>query len=113
MLDGWGKAASKIGYRTYNFNLAECSVPFHMTSVWKHDIPYLKKIGCVGMNLESLVNWQIYGPHLYLSIRLAYDADADADKLMDAFCTKFYGPKAGPIIKEYWTAIDKGFADMK
>lgn len=113
LLDGWAAVASKIGYRTYNFNLAECLVPFFMHSVWKHDIPFLKSKGCIGINLESLRNWEIYGPHLYLSIRLAYSPDADADALMDDFFARFYGPKAGPPMKQYWMAIDDAFDKMK
>ena len=113
MLDGWGSAAAKIGYRTYNYNLAECLVPFSLLSVWKHDIPYLKKKGCVGINLESLRNWEIYGPHMYQSIRLAYTPDADADALMDDYFLRFYGPKAGPLMKQYWMGIDEAFDRLK
>jgi len=109
LLDGWGAAAEKIAYRTYNYNLAECVVPFSLMSVWKHDIPYLKAKGCIGVNLETLTNWQIYGPHIYLSIRLAYDPAADADAIMDDYYLKFYGPKAGPPMKQYWTAVDLAF----
>ena len=113
MLDGWARCVSKIAYRTYNFNLAECCVPFSLFSVWKHDIPYLKEKGCIGINLESLENWEIYGPHLYLSIRLAYSPDADAAALMDDYFARFYGPKAGPLMKQYWMGIDQAFAQMK
>ncbi len=113
VIDGWAAAAEHIAYRTYNYNLAECLVPFSKLSVWKHDIPYLAKKGCIGINLESLANWEIYGPHLYQSIRLAYDPDTDSDALMDDFFMKFYGSKAGPFMKEYWLSIDKAFADMK
>jgi len=112
LIDDWGAAAGKIAYRTYNYNLAECVVPFSMISVWKHDIPYLKQKGCIGVNLETLANWQIYGPHIYLSIRLAYDPGADADAIMEDYYLNFYGPKAGPIMKEYWTAIDRAFVDL-
>jgi len=113
LLDGWAAVASKIGYRTYNFNLAECCVPFFMYSVWKHDIPFLKSKGCVGINLESLENWEIYGPHLYLSIRLAYSPDAEAAAIMDDYFARFYGPKAGPLMKQYWMAIDDAFDKLK
>jgi hypothetical protein len=113
LIDAWGAAASRLGYRTYNYNLAECLVPFSMISVWKHDIPYLKSKNCIGINLESLANWQIYGPHLYLSIRLAYDPAADADAIMDDYFLKFYGPKAGPLMKQYWMDIDRAFAELK
>jgi hypothetical protein len=113
VIDGWAAAAKHIAYRTYNYNLAECLVPFSKLSVWKHDIPYLAKKGCIGINLESLANWEIYGPHLYQSIRLAYDPDTDSDALMDDYFMKFYGPKAGPFMKQYWLSIDKAFAQMK
>jgi hypothetical protein len=113
VIDGWAAAAEHIAYRTYNYNLAECLVPFSKLSVWKHDIPYLKKKGCIGINLESLANWEIYGPHLYQSIRLAYDPGADSDSMMDDYFMKFYGPKAGPLMKQYWMSIDEAFANMK
>jgi len=113
LLDGWDAAAEKIGYRTYNYNLAECCVPFSKIDVWRHDIPYLKEKGCVGMNLETLTNWQIYGPHIYLSIRLSYDPAADADAIMDDYFLMFYGPKAGPLMKEYWTGIDRAFVELE
>jgi len=113
VIDGWAAATEQIAYRTYNFNLAECVVPFSKLSVWKQDIPYLRDKGCIGINLESLVNWEIYGPHLYQSIRLAYDPDADSDAMMDDYFMKFYGSAAGPFMKQYWMSIDQAFANMK
>ncbi len=113
VIDGWADAATHIAYRTYNFNCAECLVPFSKLSIWKHDIPYLKTKGCIGINLESLANWEIYGPHLYQSIRIAYNPDTDSDALMDDYFMKFYGPDAGPLMKEYWLSIDNAFAELK
>jgi hypothetical protein len=113
VIDGWAAATEHIAYRTYNYNLAECLVPFSKLSVWKHDIPYLKEKGCIGINLESLVNWEIYGPHLYQSIRLAYDPAADSDAMMEDYFMKFYGPGAGPFMRQYWLSIDEAFANMK
>lgn len=109
LIEGWSNASANIGYRTYNYNLAECCVPFSKIAIWKHDIPYLKERGCVGINLETLTNWQIYGPHIYLSIRLAYDPAADADEIMEDYFNQFYGPRAGPIMKQYWMGIDDAF----
>ncbi len=112
LIDGWAGAVSKIGYRTYNYNLAECLVPFSKISIWSHDIPWLKRKGCIGVNLETLTNWEIYGPHIYLSIRLAYSPDADAGAIMDDYFARFYGPAAAHM-KRYWMTIDKAFADLK
>ncbi len=113
VLDRWAASARHIAYRTYNYNLAECLVPFSKLSVWAHDIPYLKAEGCIAINLESLANWEIYGPHMYQSIRLAYDPGADADAMMEDYFTKFYGPQAGPLLKQYWLSLDRAFAEMK
>ncbi len=112
LVESWAAIAEKLGYRTYNYNLAECLVPFSMISIWKHDIPYLKSKNCLGINLETLANWQIYGPHIYLSIRLAYDPQADADAIMDDYFDKFYGPRAGPLMKQYWLDIDRAFVKL-
>ena len=113
MLDGWAKLSKQFAYRTYNFNLAECCVPFSLVDTWSHDIPYLADKGCIAINNESLGGWNIYGPFLYLSARLAYEPKADPKKVMDDYYMSFYGPKAGPMMKEYWEAIDKAFVDMK
>jgi hypothetical protein len=113
VIDRWAVSARHIAYRTYNYNLAECLVPFSKVSVWAHDIPYLKAKGCLAINLESLANWEIYGPHMYQSIRLAYEPGADADAMMEDYFLKFYGPQAGPFLKQYWLAIDRAFADLK
>jgi len=113
LIGGWSAAVGKLGYRTYNYNLSECLVPFSKISIWSHDIPWLKRKGCIGVNLETLTNWEIYGPHIYLSIRLAYSPDADAAAIMDDYFTKFYGPSAGRFMKRYWLSVDKAFADLK
>ncbi|MCL4201251.1 MAG: DUF4838 domain-containing protein [Pirellulaceae bacterium] len=113
LIDGWAASTERIAYRTYNYNLAECCVPFSMLSVWKHDIPYLAERGCVGFNLETLANWQIYGPHIYQSIRLAYDPSVDSDAMMDEYYEKFYGPQAAPFMKSYWTDIDRAFVQLR
>ncbi len=113
VLDKWATSAQHIAYRTYNYNLAECLVPFSKLSIWAHDIPYLKAKGCLAINLESLANWEIYGPHMYQSIRLAYDPGADAGAMMEDYFLKFYGPQAGPLLRQYWLGMDRAFADLK
>jgi hypothetical protein len=112
VIEGWAAIANRFGYRTYNYNLAECTVPFSKISIWKHDIPYLRERGCIGINFETLSSWHIYGPHIYLSIRLAYEPDADADAIMDDYFLRFFGPRAGTLMKEYWMSIDHAFAKL-
>ena len=113
VIEGWTGVVRQIAYRTYNYNLAECSVPFSKISVWKEEIPWLKAHHSIGINLETLAAWELYGPHIYLSIRLAYDPAADADAIMDDYFLKFFGPQAGPLMKDYWMNIDRAFVNLK
>lgn len=111
VIEGWSQVVDKLAYRTYNANLAESTVPFSKILTWKHDFPYLKQKGCVGVNNETFVAWGIMGPHMYQSIRMMYDPDLDSDALMDDYFSKFYGPAAAPM-KAYWMTIDEAFQNL-
>jgi len=106
MTDGWAGVASQLGYYNYMYNLADATLPFFKFTACKKEFPWLFSKGLSFMTLEMLSNWQIYGPQMYLSLRLAYDPSADADALMEDYWQKFYGPRAAPHMKEYWMGID-------
>jgi hypothetical protein len=112
VVDGWGKVVDHLCLRTYNFNLAETTVPFSKLLTWKHDIPYLWKKGLIGINFECFPAWAINGPHYYQGLRLAYDPELDSDRMMDEFFVLFYGPTAGPNMKDYWMSIDTAFQNL-
>ncbi len=111
--DGWAKYVGKFGYRGYDYNFGDCILPLSKLSVWRQDMPYFKKIGCVGIDMETLPCWMSYGPHMYLFLRLAYDPKANAHALIDDYFLKFYGPGAGSLVKRYFLDIDKAVAGMK
>lgn len=111
VVDGWSKRAGMLGYRTYNFNLAEMFTPFSKLSVWAHDLPYLQKKGTISYNFETLSNWELSAPHFYQSIRLSYDPTADPWLMMADYWHKFYGPAALPI-QNYWMAIDNAWVTV-
>ncbi len=106
MVDGWGKVASRLGYYNYMYNLADATLPMFKFTPCKEEYPALAKRGLSMMTIEVLSNWYIYGPQIYLSLRLAYDPKADATAIMDDYFEKFYGPAAGPM-KAYWMGIDE------
>lgn len=108
MVQDWAKVESKIGWREYNYNLAEMTVPLSKISIWKDDIPWLYDQHCIGVNIECLYAPHLYGPHTYLVARLAWDAKADVARIMDDFYEKFCGP-AAPFVKAYWERIDKAY----
>lgn len=112
VVDGWSESASSMGLRTYNYNLADLQVPYSKISTWAHDLPYLHKRGFVGANFESFDEWEIYGPHTYLQMRLAYDPRLDPWEIMADYWEKNYGP-AAEVMEKYWMEIDSAFVNMK
>jgi len=112
MISGWAKLADKLGYYNYMYNLADGTLPFFKFTACKKDFPYLKGRGLSAMTMEVLSNWHIYGPHIYLGVRLAYDPKADADAVMEDYWSKFFGP-AGPHMKAYWMGIDAAQERLK
>lgn len=112
IIDGWSRCATTLGLRTYNFNLAEVMTPFSKISTWSHDLPYLYRRGFIGVNFESIDDWEIYGPHLYLSMRLGYDPRLDPWEIMADYWDKSYGP-AAEVMEKYWMEIDGAFITLK
>jgi hypothetical protein len=106
MVGGWSGVASRIGYYNYLYNLADATLPMFKYSACAQEFPYLAERGLSYMTLEVLSNWHIYGPQIYLALRLAYDPFADAAALMDDYWLHFYGPAAAPHMRAYWMGID-------
>src|SRR5262249_18823898 len=112
MVDGWAKVASRLGYYNYMYNLADGTLPMFKLTPCKEEFPYLADKGLAFMTIEVLSNWHVYGPQIYLSLRLAYDPKLDADAVMEDYYQKFYGPDAAPLMKAYWTGIDRATARL-
>lgn len=113
LTDGWAKVADKLGYYNYMYNLADGTLPMFKFTACKTEFPYLYSKGTAFMTIEVLSNWHIYGPQIYLSLRMAYNPEADADAIMEDYWQKFYGPKAGPHMKDYWMGIDQAMTNGK
>ena len=106
MIDGWAEIAKRIGYYSYMYNLADASLPMFKFSACAKEFPYLAKRGLTYATIEIVSNWHIYGPQIYLSLRLAYDPFADPTALMEDYWLRFYGAGAAPHMKAYWMGID-------
>lgn len=113
MIEGWRQETTRLGYYNYMYNLADGTLPFFKFTACQKEFPYLASRGLEVMTLEILSNWHIYGPHIYLGLRLAYAPDADADAIMEDYWQKFYGPNAAPFMKDYWMSIDAATLRLK
>ena len=112
MVDGWAKVATRLGYYNYMYNLADATLPMFKFTPCKEEFPRLLDQGLSFMTIEVLSNWYIYGPQIYLSLRMAYDPKLDPAALMDDYYQKFYGPDAAPHMKAYWLGIDQATARL-
>jgi hypothetical protein len=106
MIDGWARVAPRLGYYNYMYNLADATLPTFKFTPCRVEFPQLADRGLAFMTIEVLSNWHLYGPQIYLSLRMAYDPRLDPVALMDDYYAKFYGPAAAPM-KAYWTGIDE------
>jgi hypothetical protein len=111
MVEGWARVASHLGYYNYMYNLADATLPMFKFTPCQAEYPYLAGKGLAFMTIEVLSNWYLYGPQIYLSLRLAYNPKLDAAAVMEDYYQKFYGP-AAPFMKAYWLTIDQATARL-
>lgn len=110
-VEGWARLTRTACY-DYNYNLAEVVVPISKISYVRSNIPFLKKTGCVGVNMEAMFAWNLYGPHTYLTSKLLWKADADADAILDDYYRGLFGPAAAHV-KSYWERIDRACRESR
>src|ERR1043166_226120 len=113
MIDGWADVSKRLGYYNYMYDLADATLPMFKFTACQKEFPYLADKGLTYMTIEILSNWHIYGPQIYLSLRLAYDPHANAAAIMEDYFQKFYGPRAAPFMKQYWMGIDAAQNKLK
>jgi hypothetical protein len=111
LTDGWAKVASRLGYYNYMYNLADGTLPMFKYAPCKAEFPYLASKHLAFMTIEVLSNWYIYGPQIYLSLRMAYDPALDPAAAMEDYFEKFYGSAAKPM-KAYWSVIDEAMVKL-
>ncbi len=64
-------------------------------------IPYYHSLGATTYVPESNINWGANGLGYYLAAQLFWDAEADADAIIDDFYDKALGEAAGPVRRFY------------
>jgi hypothetical protein len=110
ILEQWGNLNRKQGnpmmYRGYNFNLAECLLPYTKLKIWGEDLPYYKKAGCIGTYSEWVKNWSVTGPGDYLEVKLNWNTSLKWRDVLTKYCKSAFG-KGAPFMEQYYLNIVK------
>jgi len=112
MVQGWGKAAPRIGYYAYGMNLAELSAPNPFITKWATDIPIILSNNCAFWMPETMGGWDSMMPGFYLSIRMTFYPEEKPDAILDEMMTRFYGA-AAELMGKYWHRIDRAWVEAK
>ncbi|HVF09367.1 MAG TPA: DUF4838 domain-containing protein, partial [Abditibacteriaceae bacterium] len=106
----WGKLAQKQGnlltYRGYSWNLAENMLPYTKAKIWGEELPFYKKMGIVGLNVEATKMWAVQGHSDYIFMKLAWDTSLDWKQLLREYCRKAFGEGAAPMESYFRRLID-------
>lgn len=88
-------------FRGFDYNLAECFLPYTKLKVWGEDIPYYHRMGIQGMYNNWSATWSISAPSNYLDINMEWDVTLDWKKVLADYCRKAFGAGAEPMERYY------------
>ena len=112
LIELWSQRASIIGIRDY-----------YDTFVWsqgmprrgpggnvnwvKETLPFYHAKGARFMHANSTDSWAVNGLGYYVSARLMWDIDADAEELVEDFLEKLYGDAVEPM-RRFYEVVGRG-----
>lgn len=114
MLQRWAALCKNVYMYNYTYlMLASAGTPVPVTQKLMRDMPLLKKWGIIGFSDEGRYVAMESGVHVnYLRARLEWDADQNANALLDDFYTKWYGAAATPA-RAFWGSLETTIANTK
>jgi len=111
VVEQWGKLSQKQGnlltYRGYSWNLAENMLPYTKARIWGEELPFYKKMGIIGLNVEATKMWAVQGHSDYIFMKMAWDTTLDWKKLLNEYCVKSYGAGAAPMERFFHRLIER------
>ncbi len=88
-------------FRGYDYNMADCFLPYTKLKVWGEDIPYYHRMGVAGMYNNWSATWAISAPSNYLDVNMEWDISMDWNKVLTDYCRKAYGSGAAAMEQYY------------
>jgi hypothetical protein len=100
----WSKvAAHMVKYDYYGLGWF---TPRYFPHLAADDIKWLKEHGVVGQYCEVYPYWVMTAPQLYMAAQLLWDADQDAEALLEEFFDGLYADVA-PEMKEFYATLER------
>jgi hypothetical protein len=103
-MEGWSKLAKYLFIWDYTTNYNDYLGPHPNLRVLAPNVRYFIKHGAIGLFEEGegddfceLKNW--------LLMRVMWEPNLDAEKLIDEFLRGYYGEAVAPLIKQYWDVL--------
>ena len=103
-MEGWSKLAKHLFIWDYTTNYSDYLGPHPNLRVLAPNVRYFVKNGAIGLFEEGegddfceLKNW--------LLMRVMWEPNLDAEKLIDEFLRGYYGEAVAPLVKRYWDIL--------
>jgi hypothetical protein len=108
MLRRWCELCPNVWVYGYNYQMLVSGLtPLPETRKLRRDLPLMKKWGVIGFLDEARNVWAECGiASRYLRARLEWDADADADAILQEFYAQWYGAAAQPM-QAFYDALEE------
>ncbi len=107
MLKRWCELSKNVWIYGYNYQmLVSALTPLPETRKLRRDFPLMKKWGVIGFHDETRNVWAECGiASRYLRAQLEWNANADADAILNDFYAKWYGKAAKPA-QAFYDALE-------
>ncbi len=110
VVEQWGVLSREQGniliYRGYNWNLAENMLPYSKIRIWGEELPFYKRQGIIGLNIEATKAWSVNGVSDFIFMKLAWDTSKDWRKVLRYYCEKAFGGGADAMESYYLRLTD-------
>ncbi len=108
-LVAWTKLSRNVMMYEYYYKASWCGLPWPILPSVRQDIPYLKRLGVMGLATQWDHNAAGNGLAFYVATKLLWDSTIDVDALLADFYEKAYGAAAGPM-REFHRRIEAAAA---
>jgi hypothetical protein len=112
----WGRAARILGVY---FHLHGKAVPKFFPHKFAEYLRFLSENNVREVYAEvyqnsskQLSSYELDGPRVWISAKLLWNPNEDVDKLMETFCSRFYGAAAKPMLR-YYQQCEKAWGRTK